>query len=92
MGIQRTAKDYYDSCKIAYYRDCNKNEYITLIGWLNLVELQENIIIKDKMNVEKLLAEALESKSISGEDLARTPSKEILTRLGAEWLEDSARD
>lgn len=88
MGIQRTAKDYYDSYRIAYYYDRNRNEYITLTGWLNLVELQENIVIKDKMNIEKLLVEALQSKIISEDDLAYKNPREILTRLEVEWTED----
>ena len=87
-NIQESAKDYYDSYKIAYYCDRNKSEYITLIGWLNLAELQERIIIKDKMNVEKLLAEALESKLVTREDLSCGYPREILTRLKAEWTED----
>lgn len=88
MGIQRTAKDYYDSYGIAYYYDRNRNEYITLTGWLNLVELQENIVIKDKMNVEELLVEALQSKIISEDDLAYKNPREILTGLKVEWTED----
>ena len=88
MNIRESAKDYYDSCEVGYYYDRNKADYITLIGWLNLVELQENVLIQDKLSKEKLLAEALQNKVITNEDLACKNPCEILDLLGIGYVED----
>lgn len=88
MNIRESAKDYYDSCGVGYYYDRNKADYITLIGWLNLVEFQENILIQDKLNKEKLLAEALQNKVITNEDLAYKNPCEVLDLLSIGYVED----
>lgn len=82
MDIGKTVKDYYDIGGIGYYYDYSRYEYTTLKGWLNLVELKKEVLIKDKLSKEKILQRALQSKEISEEDLARKDSYEILDKLG----------